>query len=775
MFHRRLLLLMLAAIAPTVVLAGRLAQLTVLEHDRLRAEADAKLVRRSWTPAARGRILDRRGRVLARDQASFRVSILYSVLAEEWAASNARTYARRADGVDYAALDSEQREQLIAAAEDALRAHTAAMWDRLALPTGQSADRLRERGETIVQRVERMHDRVESSRTEREIDRRRARGERLDERELEAIESRAGQPIAEQRRRHVIATTVDDSAGFDLLVSSRRRVSLRVDGPTGPAFLVDVPLLPGVEIEDGARRVYPFDVVSVEIDRATLPGPLKGDGTEPREVRSPAWHLVGTIRDTVYKEDSDARAEALEADEWIRSRALTASGTDRGAYFTRDRVGSTGIEASREHELRGLRGLVRERLDTGKIERTEPAAGLDVRLAIDVMLQARVSAILDPALGLTQVQDWHGGNPLPTGTPLAAAVAVVEVETADVLALVSTPRPIRGDEPEAGEFPEYIDPFVNRAIAKPYPPGSIAKAVIAAEARRLGVFAHGEGIRCTGYLIDGYPDRYRCWIFKRFPGLTHSQHGELLGISDGLKYSCNIVFYTLGERLGRDGIRTAYERVGVGEPFEFGIGPEWSGSIGRNRDRLSVGETRLMGIGQGPVDWTPLHAANAYATIARGGAFKQPTLTLDQIRPDAEPLGIDAVTLAEIADGLRRAASEDGGTGQSISFGTGPREPIFNAPGVRVWGKTGTATAPALLDDAGEVVRTGDHAWYVCVAQPEGTDLIGGGAGYAIAVIVEYGGSGGRVSGPIANQVVHALVAEGYLPRNASTRVGIAD
>jgi hypothetical protein len=30
--------------------------------------------------------------------------------------------------------------------------------------------------------------------------------------------------------------------------------------------------------------------------------------------------------------------------------------------------------------------------------------------------------------------------------------------------------------------------------------------------------------------------------------------------------------------------------------------------------------------------------------------------------------------------------------------------------------------------------------------------------------VVEHGGPGGRVAGPIANQVVHALQAEGYLP-----------
>ncbi len=67
------------------------------------------------------------------------------------------------------------------------------------------------------------------------------------------------------------------------------------------------------------------------------------------------------------------------------------------------------------------------------------------------------------------------------------------------------------------------------------------------------------------------------------------------------------------------------------------------------------------------------------------------------------------------------------------------------------------------------VVRQGDHSWYVSLVGREG-----GAPEYAIAVVVDYGGSGGRVSGPINNQIVHALVAEGYLPDGSevANRVG---
>jgi len=114
--------------------------------------------------------------------------------------------------------------------------------------------------------------------------------------------------------------------------------------------------------------------------------------------------------------------------------------------------------------------------------------------------------------------------------------------------------------------------------------------------------------------------------------------------------------------------------------------------------------------------------------------------------------------------GLDLSVNDPHGTGNHLTLTTG-REPIFNAPGVRVWGKTGTAQAsPLVVDPDGDgpaearTVRAGDHSWFVVLVGPEG-----GGPRYAIAVVMEHAGSGGRVSGPIVNQVIHALIAEGYL------------
>jgi penicillin-binding protein 2 len=414
------------------------------------------------------------------------------------------------------------------------------------------------------------------------------------------------------------------------------------------------------------------------------------------------------------------------------------------------------------------------RLDTGEVEEHPPAPGSDIRLTIDAMLQARVRAAIDPRLGLARVQPWHGNEGVAEGETLAGAAVVLDVHTGHVLAMVSTPSPV--DETRwlaDGRTPEYadfLDPYVNRAIAVPYPPGSIVKPLMLSEAVARGHHRLGAGVVCTGHLLEDRTDVYRCWVYKRY-GLTHSPTGEPVRASESIKVSCNIFYYTLGRRMGPGVIARAYGDLGVGDGFGLGIGREWPGKVGRvdgagDGSDLGISDAILMAMGQGPVTWTPMHAANAYATLARGGAWIPPRIVDDGKPALAERMiSLDPGAVDAALKGLKAAVNDRDGTGSTIGLPEG-REAIFNAPGVDLWGKTGTAQAPSLRHDpdgdgpaGARVVRSGDHAWFVVLAGARGA-----GPRYAIAVLVEYGGSGGRAAGPIANQVVHALSAEGYLP-----------
>ena len=183
---------------------------------------------------------------------------------------------------------------------------------------------------------------------------------------------------------------------------------------------------------------------------------------------------------------------------------------------------------------------------------------------------------------------------------------------------------------------------------------------------------------------------------------------------------------------------------------------------------LSVFDEILLGIGQGRVAWTPLHAANAYATLARYGVGRDATLIRQGPESAASgeviDLELDHRAVDAALEGLRESVEADYGTGRKIKYADGRDEPIINAEGVIAWAKTGTAQAPAIVIDENEdgkaerILRL-DHAWWVGLVGSERDER----PRYAIAVIVEYGGSGGRTAGPVANQIIHALQQEGYL------------
>jgi len=213
-------------------------------------------------------------------------------------------------------------------------------------------------------------------------------------------------------------------------------------------------------------------------------------------------------------------------------------------------------------------------------------------------------------------------------------------------------------------------------------------------------------------------------------------------------------------------------RTGCGLPGESaGLLPDIASAREPHNESFSRGSAIMMGIGQGPVEWTVLQAANAYATIARGGIHVDPVLFRSDaadIRRRREDLRITPQAIKTAMKGMDDVANARYGTGHQLVAAN--REPIFNFPTAKVFGKSGTATAPPLRlpihNEKGRVigyedepVRVGDHAWFIGLVQKKDSKR----PDYAIAVIVEYGGSGGAVAGPIVNQMLYALAAEGYL------------
>ena len=98
MFHRRLVLQLAVFGVAIGALVGRLGILTLAEGGERLEQAESRLVRTTWTPTVRGRILDRTGRILAMDRPSYTAAVRFDVLSGAWAERGAASAARRVFG-----------------------------------------------------------------------------------------------------------------------------------------------------------------------------------------------------------------------------------------------------------------------------------------------------------------------------------------------------------------------------------------------------------------------------------------------------------------------------------------------------------------------------------------------------------------------------------------------------------------------------------------------------------------------------------------------------
>ncbi len=741
MFHRRLLLLGAAFAVITMVLTGQMVRLSVVEGSERLAAAEAKLDLRRYLPTHRGQIVDRHGRVLAIDRASYDVAVQYEVITSAWPRNRAAAEAKKAAGGNrWRAMSPEQREEAINKCLPKWEAKCVLLWAEICRLGKVSPDEVQARLDAIKADVQTMAAVVWEQ-------------QRLDERIKYGITDDQEHdfkttPIREQTESHVVLPRVPDEVAF---------VFRKLDQQ-----------LPGmIEVQDSRRREYPWLNAEVILDRASLPKPIRSDHPMTVRVAGVADHILGSVREEVWAQDIERRPF---------HDPKTKKVVDLDGYRRGDIVGARGVENVFEDALRGRRGEVIERRDTGVQSRIEPTPGTDVRLTIDVLLQARVQAILSHQLGLTVVQPWHHNAALPVGTPLNAAAVVIEVETGEILAMVSIPTVAMGELMSAEEA-ALNQWLVNRPVEAIYPPGSIIKPIVLAAAVTEGVHNLGSAIECTGHYFEDKKDAARCWIYREKNGFA--THGSLHA-SEALGKSCNIFFYTLADRLGMDGLIKWFGYFGMGSPLDVGLLHTQVDSDGRVR-RLgeSAGDVpssariadirrngqltsaeAFMGIGQGPISWTPVQAANAYAMLARGGVVRDATLVSNDPRGSrpqrCEDLHLSWDLVATALEGLRQSVMERYGTGHHITYDDQTEERIINAEHVTVWAKTGTAQW--------DIIRRLDHSWFVGLVGPQAT----GKPMHAIAVIVENGGSGGRCAGPVANQIVRALQAEGYLPGDSA-------
>ena len=402
-------------------------------------------------------------------------------------------------------------------------------------------------------------------------------------------------------------------------------------------------------------------------------------------------------------------------------------------------VGQYGVEKFFDRLMRGQAGQKSIEVDAiGHEKRTvvveQAHAGDNLYLTIDVRLQKVAENLLGEESG---------------------AIVALDPRTGDVLAMASRPGfdpNVLSRELTPKQWAEIVQdegrPLNNRASQGQYPPGSVYKVMMAAAALETKTVTPSTTIFCNG----GYQFGRRLYHDWKAGG-----HGSV-DLRHALVQSCDVYFYTVGQRMGIETMASFAHQFGLGEetgielPSErIGIVPSEAWKRKAKNEPWLPGETISASIGQGYVNVTPLQMASLIGTVANDGAMFRPRLVQAvmnratgelQRRPAVlkRTLNLRPGILPVIKDALAGVVKEGTATKAQSAL-------------VTIAGKTGTAQMTALRTGPEKDIpkKFRDHAWFVAFAPVEAPTI-------AVAVLGEHMGHGGSASAPLAKELIETYV-----------------
>lgn len=441
-----------------------------------------------------------------------------------------------------------------------------------------------------------------------------------------------------------------------------------------------------------------------------------------------AGHVVGYLREVTNAQLENANSED---------------------YLPGDLAGQYGLELSFERFLKGQRGLQRVIVNSlgtrvGELSADPVIPGNTVELSLDMKVQQAAEHALKGKRG---------------------AVVAMDPRTGEILAMASAPSfhpgVFEGDLTKS-DWSHLLSEkrLINKAIQGTYPPGSVFKVFMEGAILAERIASPRERIHCPGsYWFKGR--QYRCH--------KKSGHGSV-DLRSALIQSCDVYFYTMGQRLGVDTIHRYASAFGFDELSGISLGHEAKGvipsTLWKRRtfkkagdQKWYAGETISVSIGQGAVSVTPLQVARALAAVVNGGRVMKPILVRSVTTNDGGavdrsfsetvvqrhiPVSPEALTL--IRSGMVGVVNEPSGTARRAQL-----DPSF---GVVVGGKTGTAQVVGLQrrkSARGEAAKEWeDHAWFAGYAPEDNPEIV-------VAALVENGGHGGAAAAPVSAEVMTAF------------------
>ena len=422
-------------------------------------------------------------------------------------------------------------------------------------------------------------------------------------------------------------------------------------------------------------------------------------------------------------------------------------------YNSGDLLGKQGVEESYETILRGIKGVKYIQKDKynreigsykeGEFD-TIAVQGEDINLTIDAELQK---------YGEELMNNKRGG------------IVAIEPKTGEILALVTAPSYdpaiLVGRQRSRNYTRLYRDsiakPLYDRGLLAEYPPGSPFKIL-------TGLIGLQEGVinEQTTYICHHG--------FSYAPGRFMKCHGSgPHQLHNGIYNSCNTYFANVYLRIIGKYVSAPYaldvwsnhvKSFGLGQFMGYDLPTGRKGKVPTSKTYKKIypdwkwsGKTIISNsIGQGEVLMTPIQLANMMATVANQGYYYTPHIIkkikgekIDQKFKKKHVSTIDKKHFAPMISGLFDV----------YNFGTAS---ALRVEGIDICGKTGTAENFAKI--GGKRTKLEDHSIFVAFAPKDNPKI-------AIAILVENGGFGATIAGPIAS-----LMIEKYL-RNKITRTDL--
>jgi len=455
---------------------------------------------------------------------------------------------------------------------------------------------------------------------------------------------------------------------------------------------VNAPDLPGVLVDVGTSRLYPFG--------------------------STMAHVVGYV---APPNEDDVAEDAMLALPGLR-------------------IGRAGVEKHHDLPLRGRAGAVQLEVNAvgrviRELDRQEGMQGQDIGLTIDTELQKSVLARLGDESASAVVLDCRNGEVMAMATNPSFDPSVFNSG-------VSQAQWIEWTRNRRAQL-------INKEAAGLYAPGSTFKMVVALAGLEAKAISPYDRVNCPGYLDLG-DTRFHCWR-KGGHGMLDLQ-GAIKNSCDVFFYEVARLtgidrIAAMSNRFGL-GVKLDIELPGARK----GLVPTRGWRIAHGKP-WNLGDTVVHGIGQGFLQLTPLSLAVMAARLATGRAV-QPHLTRSiggelqkGSRPEDWPLmGVPERDLRAVREGMYAVVNEAGGTAPIARL---------QIPGVQMAGKTGSTQVRRVSRDQREHGFKSEnmpwefrpHALFVAFAPYDAPR-------YAMSIVIEHGNAGAATAGPVARDIM---------------------